>query len=74
MPAECIHAAELTRNGRTTYYFTDCVDVLPPDIRNYRTLNMGTLADVQEAIARVEKDGYRVCWQVGDEYYETLDD
>lgn len=58
--------------GVKTWHFTDDRDALPPDLRSFRELNMRARdAKVQFAIHEIERDGERVCWQVGDDHYET---
>ena len=59
-------------DGTKTQYMVDCVDCLPPDIRNY---NRGVLdcsgTQLVRAVETTEEEGFAVCLQVGDVYYET---
>jgi hypothetical protein len=60
-----------------TFYFTDDVDALPPDIREYKREEikdfswMGLMGIVKEG---EYFNNYKYVIQIGDMYYETVED
>lgn len=71
--ARVVHTGHtIDADGTKTQYVVDNVDCLPPDIRNY---NRGYLdcagTQLVAAVQTTEREGFAVCLQVGDIYYET---
>lgn len=59
-----------------TYYYTDDKDALPPDLRNHavQTVRDFSWTRLMDLIREGEATGNKYVVQIGDMYYETIDE
>lgn len=75
MSLSLIHAGTVTHEGKPRHYYTDDRDALPAYVSAYRAFwydpTMTPWPRILEAIRQTEANGDEICWQVGNQYYET---